>query len=151
MTNIDANATPIPGDQDSESRRKVSPRLPVALLFRWSLSGALILVGVWHLFLLLRSWSYWSERIVIDAAYSPYPWLIVELCVLLAGILLAIRSRWVFVPVLIHIALFARQMHVGGGFSFSGASIPFEIFQVWFIEAVVLGECIRLWSKRGLR
>jgi hypothetical protein len=149
MTNFDVNTTPIA--QVSESHHEATPRLPVALLFRWLLSAALILLGTWHLFLLLRSWSYWSERVVIDAAYSPYPWLLVEFCVLFAGVLLAIRSRWVFIPVLLHIALFARQMHVGGGFSFSGASIPFEIFQVWFIEAVVLGECIRLWSKRGLR
>jgi hypothetical protein len=128
--------------------KAVNPHLPLGLLFRWFLSAILVLVGAWRLFSLFSSWSYWAERTIIDAAYSPWGWLRVELCIPISGVLLALRSRWVFVPVIIHIVLFLKQMYVG---RLHWSAVPYEVIEIWFFEALVLSQCIWLWLKRGLR
>lgn len=78
---------------NTQSKNVRSAKFPFGLILRWLLSRALIIIGVLHLIRLGNSWSYWSEMVIIDSAYSPYPWLIVELCVLVTGLLLLIRSK----------------------------------------------------------
>jgi len=124
-----------------------SAKFPFTYVLRWLLAVTLVAVGLWRLSILIGSWAYWSDRTIIASAYNPYPWLVVELCVLLAGVLLAIRSRWVFIPVIVHIILFARQLMVGLG----AAKIPIEAFEVWVSQIVVLSFCIFLLHNGRLR
>lgn len=120
---------------------------PVMLVTRWAMVAVLIAIGVQRLWLLLGNWSYWTERVVIDPAYSPYPWLVVELSVLAVAALLWLRSKWVFLPIALHIGLFARQLYVG----LAGQPIPWGAFEVWAGEMLVLGFCIWLLILRRLR
>ena len=123
------------------------PTFPFSLVFRWLVSAVLVLLGLWRTFMLVRLWSYWTDRTIIDATYSPYPWLVVELSVLAAGVLLAVRSKWVFIPVILHIVIFARQLIVGLG----SASLFVDIYAIWCAELITLAFCAWLWVKGRLR
>ena len=127
--------------------KNVTIKFPFLLVSRWILSGVLVGIGAWRVFTLIMNWSYWNERIVIDAAYSPIPWLAVECCVVVVGLLLAIRSKWVFVPLLAHIALFARQLYVGLGDS----PPPSMAYAIWAAELTVFAYCAWLWLERKLK
>jgi len=129
----------------SEKTRAVG--FPMLLIIRWAMVAALVIIGFQHLFILVSSWSYWTERMVIDPTYSPYPWLFIELSVLAVAALLWLRSKWVFVPIALHIGLFARQLYAG----LAGRSIPWQALEVWAAEEIVLGFCLWLLISRKLR
>jgi hypothetical protein len=133
---------------NTQSKNVRSAKFPFGLILRWLLSGALIIIGVLHLIRLGSSWSYWSEMVIIDSAYSPYPWLIVELCVLVTGLLLLIRSKWVFISITLHIAIFARQLLVSLK---SPSEISPEMMEIWFAELVTLAFCYWLLTKGRLK
>ncbi|MFG6488733.1 hypothetical protein ACG04R_18755 [Roseateles sp. BYS78W] len=125
----------------------VPARLPVTLLLRWLLAAVLVALGLWRSLGLISNWRYFTDSMVIDPAYNPWPWLALELFVVLTGALLAWRSRWVFVPWLLHVGLFARQIVVMSG----GAGVPGTAYEVWAAELLVFGFCAWLWLRRGLR
>ncbi len=124
-----------------------SARLPVMLLMRWLLSAALLLLGLWRVAILAMNWRFFTDSMIIDPAYSPYPWLALELLVVSTGALLAWRSRWVFVPLLLHIGLFARQIVAGRG----AARVPGDAYVIWALELLVFGFCAWLWLRRSLK
>ena len=122
-------------------------KFPVVLVLRWLLSAALVALGLWRTSLLAMNWAFFAERVVIDPAYNPVPWLVVELCVVAVGLLLAIRSKWVFAPLLVHIGLFSRQLYVGRG----NSGIPAGAYEVWAAEILVFGFCTWLWLRQRLK
>lgn len=121
-------------------------RLPVALVARWLLAALLLVLGLRRLAALAANWRVYIDRMIIDPTYSPYPWLAVELCLLATGVLLAWRSRWVFVPLLLHAVLFARQVPASGP-----GRLPAEVHGIWAAELLVFGCCAWLWLRRGLK
>jgi hypothetical protein len=136
-----------PNTQSPNVPRKSSGDFPFAMILRWVISGGLVVIGLWRLFLLINSWSYWSDRAIIDMAYSPYPWLLVEMCVAAAGVLLYIRSKWVFAAVLGHVLLFNGQLCMG----LNGAPLPLIAYEIWACEALVLWFCASLLLAHRLR
>ncbi len=123
------------------------PQFPYLLVGRWLIAATLLFFGVRHLITLIQNWSFWTEQAVIDPAYSPYPWLALELCILAAGILLFLRSKWVFMPVILHILLFGKQMWP----EIKGGDIPVAVYGFWTVELLVLCFCFFLWRKGRLQ
>lgn len=134
-------------DAAPSARTAASATLPVVLILRWLLSAALLGLGLLRLLSLAKNWHFYTDSMIIDPAYNPWPWLAVELCVVAVGALLAWRSRWVFVPLFLHIALFARQIY----FTRGGAGVPGLAYGIWALELLVFGFCAWLWLRRGLR
>jgi hypothetical protein len=124
-----------------------SAKLPVVLIMRWLLSAALVGLGLLRLLNLAANWRFYTDGMIIDPAYNPWPWLVVELCVVATGALLAWRSRWVFVPLFLHIGLFARQIFITWG----GVGVPGLAYEIWAMELLVFGFCAWLWLRRGLK
>ena len=134
---------------EAPAEASVPARLPFALLLiplRWLLSLALLGWGVWRLLYLKQIWQAAVNDAIINPAYSPWPWLGVELSVVAVAVLLALRSRWVFVPLLLHVVQITRQLYPYPGESFSGLAYLF-----WSADLLVFGFCALLWLRRGLR
>ena len=83
---------------------------------------------------------------------QPVPWLAIELCIPVAAVLLALRSKWVFVPVVLHCILVARQLYLAKLFEYGlFKSPPAEILLIWGGELGVLAFCLWLSLRRRLR
>lgn len=132
------------GPADSSA---ASVRLPVVLLMRWLLAAMLIVLGLWRTLVLVSNWRFFTDSMIIDPLYNPWPFLVQELCVAATGGLLGRRSRWVFVPLLLHVALFARQTFADR----SGAAITGLTYEVWAAQLLVFGFCAWLGLRRGLK
>lgn len=90
-----------------------SVKFPYPLLVRWILAAILVAVGFSSLINLALAWNYVANSSVFDPAFRPYRWLAIDSCVPVAGILLAMRSRWVYVPIFLHCGLFGRMIYGG--------------------------------------
>lgn len=120
---------------------------PFALLLRWLLAVGLVVLGLWRSLGLVSNWRFLTDSMIIDPLYNPWPLLATELCVLAAGVLLGRRSQWVFLPLLLHVALFARLTLADQ----SGLAVSWVSYQVWAAELLVFGFSAWLWLRRGLK
>ncbi len=118
-------------------------RLPVLMLLRWLVSALLLGFGAWRAWALVANWRFYTDSMIILPVYNPWPRLALELCMLATGALLALRSHWVFVPLLLHVALFTWR--------FVGLPIPVEAVGIWALELQVFCFCAWLWLRRSLR
>jgi len=118
-------------------------RLPVVLLLRWLVSALLLGFGAWRVWALVANWRFYADSAIIQPAYNPWPRLALELCMVAAGALLALRSRWVFVPLALHVVLFTWH--------FAGLRLHVEAVPIWALELQVFCFCAWLWLRRALR
>ncbi len=87
------------------------------------------------------------SEMVYGPEYSPYPWLAIELCVLAAGLLLFFRSKWVFLPVLLHAAVFSWRILS----ELKGVPLPPVVYVYWCCHTLLLAFCLFLLSRGRLR
>jgi len=124
-----------------------STGFPAVLILRWLLSAMLVALGLWRTLVLVSNWRFFTDSMIIDPLYNPWPFLAQELCVAATGALLGRRSQWLFLPLLLHVALFARQTFADR----SGVAITGLTYEVWTAELLVFGFCAWLWLRRALK
>jgi hypothetical protein len=106
-----------------------------------------ILNGVFHLWHIVTNWATFSDRAVIDFRYNPYPMLVPGALSVVAGVLLAYRSKWAILAFCAHLAWTMGLLTYYLGFkNLSGDTFLFAAF-----EMLVIGFCINLWLRSRLR
>lgn len=130
---------------DRSSAAKATP--PVALLLRWAIAIFLIGYSLVALVNLSRIWNDWIDKSIISKSYSPYPLLLLDLCVLSSGVLLALRYRVVLIPILAHCGLFLWLLFFREGIQ----TAPAFAYLVWSAQLGTLGFCSWLALNGRLR
>ncbi|NML44182.1 hypothetical protein HHL11_10505 [Ramlibacter sp. G-1-2-2] len=126
---------------------KPAPEFPFAMVVRWIASTLVIAYGILRLVNLANGWSWLADRAVIDTLSNPWIRLAAESCVLLTGLLLLLRSKFVFLPLAGHIALILWFVF---GFGPVGR-LPAAVFIVWAVQSALLGFSLWLLLKQRLR
>lgn len=139
--------TPSASLRDAEdTRTNAPPRFPYALVLRWLVGIALVVYGLLRVASVLIRWETLADHAIIDKGSNPMLWLAIVLCQPVAGFFLLRRSHWVFVPILLHLALYAWEV-LGFGhrpvFSFE--------YQTFAVNTLVLAFAGWLWLKGRLR
>jgi hypothetical protein len=120
---------------------------PFALLARWVLSLAIVAYGTSRLIALAEAWDYLADRAIIDLASNPYIRLAADSCIALTGVLLWRRSKFVFIPLLGHVAIFLWFV-----FGFGPVpALPGAIYLMWAGQSGVLVFCVWLLTRGRLR
>lgn len=140
------NPTRVPLEHAAAARR-TSTGFPFLLVSRWVLSTALIAWGALSVIGVINAWSVLADAAIVYPSSNPFLHLAAESCALLAGGLLFFRSKFVFLPVLCHIAW---VLWVTFGFG-SVHVIPAEVYVAWTVQSGLLGFCLLLVIKRRLR
>ncbi|MBC3882874.1 hypothetical protein H8K35_15880 [Undibacterium sp. LX40W] len=134
-----------PSKTVATNTKKVS--FPFLFVLRWILAAYCCIDGSIHMFNLARNWEMMVDRSIISVGYSPYPWLFAAISMVLMGVLLARRSRWVFIPTLAHIAIFNWGFFVLLGGSWLSPTILIN----WLVQSLTLTMATLMWSKRMLK
>jgi len=104
-------------------------------------------IGLLRFLNVLARWTELADRTIIDHSYSPYLWLGIEASLFATGALLLARSRWIFLPLLLHVTLSACR-----SFGFGHAVvIANHDYLNWSGEIAVLGFSLWLLLNRRLR
>lgn len=124
-----------------------STGFPFAMVLRWIASTLVIAYGVMRLIDLAHGWSWLADRAVIDVASNPWIRLAAESCILLTGLLLLARSKFVFLPLLGHTGIFLWFV-----FGFGPVHrLPAGAFVVWAVQSALLGFSLWLLIQQRLR
>jgi hypothetical protein len=134
-----------PSKAPASNAKKV--RFPFLLVLRWVVAAYCCIEGGIHLFNLSRNWEVMLDRSIISKAYSPYPWLFASISMVLIGVLLARRSRWVFIPILANIGIFNWGFFVLLGGNWLSPIVLIN----WVVQSLTLAIATLLWSKRMLK
>jgi len=128
-------------------QRRRPVKFPFAMVFRWLLGAGLAVYGLLRFLNVLARWTELADRTIIDHSYSPYLWLGIEASLFATGALLLARSRWIFLPLLLHVTLSACR-----SFGFGHAVvIANHDYLNWSGEIAVLGFSLWLLLNRRLR
>jgi hypothetical protein len=137
--------TSVPLDRAHAARE--STGFPFLLVIRWVVGALVFGYGVLSIVNVINSWAWLADRAIIDVASSPYLRLAAQVCVLLTGALLFLRSKLVFFPLLAHVAY---VLWLTFGF---GPALPVSgvIYLAWAAQSGLLGLCLLLSIQRRLR
>lgn len=120
---------------------------PFALLGRWIISLLIVAYGTVRLVELASAWEWLADRAIIDISSNPYIRLAADSCIVLTGLLLWRRSKFVFIPLLGHVAIFLWYV-----FGFGPVTrLPASIYLMWATQSAVAGFCAWLFVKERLR
>lgn len=124
-----------------------SAGFPFLLVTRWIVAVVVIAYGLKRFVVLVNGWSLLADRAIFSVASNPFIRLAAESCILLTGVLLLWRSKFVFVPLLGHIAIMLWFVFGFGLFP----RIPESILIVWSAQLGLLGFCAWLLVNERLR
>jgi hypothetical protein len=132
---------------DPSAAPRASAGFPFLLVSRWVLVLVLVGWGVMGMIGVIGSWSVLADRAIVYPDSNPYLRLAVESCALLAGVLLFFRSKFVFVPLLGHIA-YVLWLTFGSG---PVPEIPGLVYVAWTVQSGLLAYFLLLSINRHLR
>ena len=129
--------------------RAVPRRLPFpwALVLAWIVGGAITLHATFAAYSVAIGWEHLSDLAIIDPSMNPSPLVLVLAAKLATGILIVLRRRWLFVPLLLWLGGFLYLMLVR-------VKVPLlsGAFALGFAELLaILGLCACLAIFRRLR
>ena len=140
------NPTSVPLEHSAVTPR-TSTGFPFLLVSRWVLSTVLVIWGVMGMIGVISTWSVLADAAIVYPSSHPALRLAAESCALVAGVLMFLRSTFVFLPVLCHIA-YVLWLTFGFG---PVRVIPAEVYVAWTVQSGLLGFCLLLAIKRRLR
>jgi hypothetical protein len=118
-----------------------------ALLLRF-VGYALVLYWGISLLWRLQYWSLYAQQATYTPALGPLNRALVDLAAVAAGVLLVRRSRWLFIPLLVHCAAFAWFVFSLQPLWFA---LPPSITLVFASQAAVFALAIGVHMRYGLR
>lgn len=126
-----------------------SPRrtFPYLLVTRWVVGAALVLHGLFGLYLLSQSWAVMADRAIIHADWSPWRYLPPGVLKVATGILLLARSKLVAIALLAWIAAFSYLFLS----TLTWSQFPAQLFFSWMEQLAIVGLVGTLWFKGRLR
>jgi len=92
------------------TRKKPSRVFIFVFALRWIVSVCLMVYSAERIRQLVLGWSFLADRTIIVPAYNPYFLLLLNISSLIVAMLLLLRSKWVFVPLVCYSATFLLQV-----------------------------------------
>lgn len=136
----------IPSEDSLPSARGQHIAFPFSLVARWIIATLVIAYGAMRLVDLVNGWSWLADRAIINVSYNPFFRLVAESCILFTGILLLRRSRFVFIPLSGHIAIFMWLV-----FGFGPIQLSAGVSLMWAGQSTVLAFSMWLLMNQRLR